>query len=833
MDRRLRRAAALAALLLLGLPAMVPLSSGDPFHLIIDNSVVGSPEAVDSLRWVGQSIVPATTFVVTRVSLNVQDTGTSDTLLVEIRDVGGLGFPGSTVLASGSADGPAAQVWLDIDVSPRVFLSAGTTYWIVASSIVASGYDWWNSNDDSAYLPGTAATSGDGFTWSGAGKDYSFQVWGFTQPSFAFSASAVSPTVGPGQTVMLRANFTNAGPGRSAGVWVNVTLPPELTYTGDDAISIGGVLSGTYDFAFADVDPGAYSFNLTARAASGVADGTILSSLFAFEGADHNGVPLSGSGLSVPVTMRNARVSLSVTASATDVDPGARIVLNATVTNLGAESAMAVVVEGTVDANVTYNTSSPLGTYNVGPRTVTWNVGNLGPATARSYTWTVDVPTGTVDQATIASRARVRYEDIAGVPFPDEATAVTTTVHRPIFAPTLLLDRSDLEAGMEVLAFADYANAGSGPALRAWLNWSLGGHYALVSLFPVLPFTPTAAGFSIPLTNVLPGPHIATARLRVVTGLQDGLAMGLTVSFEATDGNGNLLPPPNPLEASVDLRAPTPSLSLAVSNGTVSVGNPLVLNVVIENTGRASANGWLNLTLPAAATYVADNGTFALTATGGQLSWRIPSLPAGARIHLGVTLRGQSAASTSFRFALAFSDGAGTPAAIVRSNAVAVDFVGGAGDLWWWLLGLAVALGAPLGFLAWTRGKIEEVFLVSYSGILLAHLSNAMKAERDRDLLTGMLTAVQDFIRDSFVTSEEGELRRMDFGDQTILIRRGTHSYLAAVVRGRAPLALQRKMEETLRKLEKAFPESMVLQRVDGKVLDGAGEILGKELLGR
>jgi hypothetical protein len=73
----------------------------------------------------------------------------------------------------------------------------------------------------------------------------------------------------------------------------------------------------------------------------------------------------------------------------------------------------------------------------------------------------------------------------------------------------------------------------------------------------------------------------------------------------------------------------------------------------------------------------------------------------------------------------------------------------------------------------------------------------------------------------------------MVFGERGIHIQRGSHSYLATVVRGRTPFGLEKKMEETLRKLEKEFPESLVLARVDGKVLDGAGELLSKELLGR
>src|SRR3990170_5488507 len=145
--------------------------------------------------------------------------------------------------------------------------------------------------------------------------------------------------------------------------------------------------------------------------------------------------------------MRNARLSLSLAASASDADPGERLVLNATVTNLGAGPAAAVAVEGAVDANATYVTSVPIGTYNAGARTVTWNVGALAPTATQSFAWTVDIPIGTPDLATVTSRARVTYEDAAGVPFPDETALRTATVHRPTFAPVLRLDRTDAEAG--------------------------------------------------------------------------------------------------------------------------------------------------------------------------------------------------------------------------------------------------------------------------------------------------------------------------------------------------------------------------------------------------
>lgn len=836
MDRRPRRVARLAALLCLGLAALAPHTSGHPFHLLIENAILVNSEQVYDTRWVGQSFTPAADFVATRIALYVEDRGGSEPLSVWVRDCCLFGFPGSTTLASGAADGPALPGWLDVDLVPSLPLAAGQTYWIVAHSNgnnANQGYDWWSSADDLAYGPGTAADSGDGVSWSPAAKDYSFRVFGYEQPILGFSASASSPTVGPGQSVAFRADFSNSGSGDAAALWVNVTLPPELAYAGDDAASIGGVRTGTYSFAFANVVPGSYAFNVTTLAAGGVPDGTVVQTQFAFDGTDHLGAPLAASGMNVPVTMRNARLTMSLAASASDVNPGDRVILNATVTNLGSEWGAAVVVEGTVDSNATYISSTPPGSYNAGARTVTWSLGALGPTATTIVSWTVDVPIGTSDLAPIMSRARVQYQDTAAVPLPDETDAALTRVHAPIFAPVLRLNRIAAEAGTEVVASVDYNNTGSGPSLRAWINWTLGGNYRLIALVPVLPFSTTAAGFSISLSNVAPGPHSLSARLLVLRGLRDGLAMPFQVSMESTDGNGNTLPP-TPLADSVELLAPSLSVSVAVANGTISVGSLFVLDVVIENVGRATATGWLNLTLPSAGTYVADNGTFVVTTSSGRVSWRIPSIAAGSRLHLGVTLRGDAAATATFRFVLDFTDSAESPPANALSNTIAVQFLGGGGGTssWpWWLLAILVAIVLAIFLLVRARATIEEVFLVSHSGILLAHMSYTLRHDRDRDVLSGMLTAVQDFIRDSFVPTEEGALQSMNFGERKIIVRQGNASYLAIILKGRTPSSLPKKMDETLRKFEKAFPQAS--ENVDGAILDGASDVLSKELLGR
>ncbi len=102
------------------------------------------------------------------------------------------------------------------------------------------------------------------------------------------------------------------------------------------------------------------------------------------------------------------------------------------------------------------------------------------------------------------------------------------------------------------------------------------------------------------------------------------------------------------------------------------------------------------------------------------------------------------------------------------------------------LLG-ALVVGAPLaGYWVWRsrRPAIEEAFLIHRDGVLLYHLSRSIggEGEKDRDILGAMLTAVQDFVKDSFKYGENRDLNKLEFGDYRVLIERGKHIFLAVVL---------------------------------------------------
>jgi OOP family OmpA-OmpF porin len=107
--------------------------------------------------------------------------------------------------------------------------------------------------------------------------------------------------------------------------------------------------------------------------------------------------------------------------------------------------------------------------------------------------------------------------------------------------------------------------------------------------------------------------------------------------------------------------------------------------------------------------------------------------------------------------------------------------------------------------------RVEQVFLIhAETGLLLARAAPPALAVADADLVAGMLTAIQDFVSDSFAVEDQGAaLRTFSVGELTVLVERGPLAILAAVVRGQAPDALLRKLQDTLGTVHLEFDDAL------------------------
>ncbi len=104
---------------------------------------------------------------------------------------------------------------------------------------------------------------------------------------------------------------------------------------------------------------------------------------------------------------------------------------------------------------------------------------------------------------------------------------------------------------------------------------------------------------------------------------------------------------------------------------------------------------------------------------------------------------------------------------------------------------------------------IEDIFLLHRSGLLLKHYTRRLRPNVDSDVLSGMLVAVQDFIKDSF-RGEKGQLNEIRFGEIRIVIMEGKWTILAAVVRGVRPFDIQPELGVALSDLEAKYEDPLI-----------------------
>lgn len=95
--------------------------------------------------------------------------------------------------------------------------------------------------------------------------------------------------------------------------------------------------------------------------------------------------------------------------------------------------------------------------------------------------------------------------------------------------------------------------------------------------------------------------------------------------------------------------------------------------------------------------------------------------------------------------------------------------------------------------------RVEQLFLIHReTSLSLLHVTADATMSKDSDMVAGMLSAIQDFARDSFASGEDSVLEEFRVGELQVWIVPGRHAYLAAVIRGNPSLELRSALQETI-----------------------------------
>ena len=105
--------------------------------------------------------------------------------------------------------------------------------------------------------------------------------------------------------------------------------------------------------------------------------------------------------------------------------------------------------------------------------------------------------------------------------------------------------------------------------------------------------------------------------------------------------------------------------------------------------------------------------------------------------------------------------------------------------------------------------RVEHIFLIHRkTGLLIEHVAAAEAGAQDPQLVSGMLTAIQDFVRDSFEGSGKdggGGIDTLRLGDLLLWCEEGPFAFLAAVIRGNPPESLHGELREALSQIHQQF----------------------------
>lgn len=140
----------------------------------------------------------------------------------------------------------------------------------------------------------------------------------------------------------------------------------------------------------------------------------------------------------------------------------------------------------------------------------------------------------------------------------------------------------------------------------------------------------------------------------------------------------------------------------------------------------------------------------------------------------------------------------------------------------------AVTTGKPFGEVVLSHTllyRVEQVLLIQReSGLLLSWVVAEGVTPQDGAMVSAMLTAIGDFVRDSF--DSQADLNTVNFGERTLVVEDAEQAVLAAVVRGSPPYALKDRLQDVLSEVGLRFARAIALYDGDAKPLEPVKPLL-------
>ena len=131
--------------------------------------------------------------------------------------------------------------------------------------------------------------------------------------------------------------------------------------------------------------------------------------------------------------------------------------------------------------------------------------------------------------------------------------------------------------------------------------------------------------------------------------------------------------------------------------------------------------------------------------------------------------------------------------------------------------------------------QVQQLLVIHReTGTLLHSISSDPEKEKDADLISSMLVAINDFVADAFgvtATESENELGEIKTEDFTLLIKIGPQALLVAAVTGSIPPEVRGKLQQALEEFHQFYQQPLIHYEGDNAPFEGCETILADCLI--
>jgi len=672
-------------------------------------------------------------------------------------------------------------------------------------------------------------------------------------PSLIVGSSASPPYVAPGDNLTYSVTMSNVGSRPASRVWLNDTLPDDVVYVSDTAAALANYSDSwrsgnVLHYNFTNMPAGVYTFTINVTVNLGIRNGTWLVNWAFANYTDGSGRTREPVKACAVARVHGASILIAQSSVSTGVQPRETVRFAVRFDNLGDAIATNVWINDTLPAGLSYVSDTALADPSFVNSTIdgsscAWEFANVPPG-PQSFILTTLVAPNLPDGTVLTNRANLSYTDSNGVLLEPSSSAISVQVSRPWFSLRVNANQF-ANPGDTLDYFLRIDNQGSGVADAAWLNvtFPAGATYATDNATEISGIRTGPSSWLF--RNVTTSRNWVFLAVRLAPGLMDRSVLTSLFSLEYVDDEGNAGVPES-AAATTTITAPSIGIQAYANRASAEHGAFVTYTVLIGNTGTGYASDvWINDTIPDGTSFFRSSLQYVST-SGSKFTWHLYGVSPGT-VELNVTIRLdgdiQTGATLQDRFSVVFAAAnenfVAERVATVDVLVVAPATIPGL-TLPITVLVLGIVVAGLVGFIGWKvygvgsrdKPRIDELFLLHRSGELVRHLTRSLRPNVDSDALSGMLVAVQDFIKESF-RFVQGSLDELKFGSHKLMLAHGKYLILAAVVGGGHTERLAPVLLSGLDALEREL--APVLKDWNGmpSALDGVDRHLAEILKGK